>query len=332
MYTYLDLQKLGKSQIQVIPSGQSITLSNLALGQNAYFVEGGKGAFSLRVKNCEGQDVSEMAGSINGYARLDYAPPGNVACDAGGQTGCEKYNPYGPATVAIMTTEEGLDFSKSNDLQCAKDQAVSIKSNCPRCTSAINVGEGDSSVVKRLLDDPSTNGSTDLIARTEYLNNMPNCSFEEIMESIVNQSKFGLYKYQKPSVILDFGLRNGNNTAGTCSWTSDMIAKAYDDLFLLWTPQLAGAGIIGLSQTCYSDPCPGDNYYGFYTENGNAKNYTDAWFKKGCGGYYYNSEGLTLTTFGMTDSQYVACDPSKIFAMLQGFMCMLNSTGIQLPR
>ena len=332
LYTYLNPQKLGNVTIGTIKPEESITLANLPLGQKAYFVQDGKGAFNLQVKTCEGSDMNDMAGKIGSYERQDYAPPTNTICDSGGQTGCTKFNPYGPSTVAILTTEQGLNFSNPNDVQCAKDEVTSIKSTCQRCTSAINVGEANRSVVKTLLDDAKARGSTDIVARTVLLNNMPNCTFSDLMDSIINDSKFSLYTYQKPSIILDFGLKSGSNKAGTCSWTNETIGKAYDDLFLLWTPQLAGAGIIGLSQTCYSDPCPLLNYYGFYTENGAAKDYTDAWFKKGCGGYYYNSEGLTMTTFGMTESQYVACDPSKVFAMLQGFLCTINSTGITIPR
>ena len=332
VYTYLASAGLitGSQSYDIAP-GDSVSITGLPIGTYAYLVKGQSRAFSLKVKECEGNDVSELAGRIGNYERSDYAPPANTACDFGDQADCKKYNPYGPATIAILSTEEALNFSDPAEIQCAKDQITTIKAACPNCTTALNIGQGDDSLVQSLLSDPSVAGSTDILARSLMMNDMPNCSFPDIMNSLINQSKFSLYTYKKPSVILDFGFKNGSNRAGTCSWNNDSISQAYDDLFLLWTAQLSGSGIIGISQTCYEDPCPLRDFYGFYNQDGTPKEYTNAWFKKGCGNYYYGGEGLTLATFAMNESMYSLCDPSKVFAMLQSYMCTLGGSGLKLP-
>jgi len=109
------------------------------------------------------------------------------------------------------------------------------------------------------------------------------------------------------------------------NWTNETIRNAYDEFFDRWIMQLAAAGYIGAAQYCYKDPCVGNDYYGVYTEWEGKKAWSDAWFKSGCGRYYYNAEGLSLLTFDMNYTEVPLCNPGKYMAILQQLKCLVQS-------
>ncbi|VVB73963.1 Uncharacterised protein [uncultured archaeon] len=280
-------------------------------------------SMTVSVKDCDGTDVSSIAERIGQYERSDYK---TSACDTGDQADCADYNPYGPATVAILTTEEGLDLTNATERACALAQLGVIQSACPQCTSALYVGDMNISDTRSLLSgindsDPALLNGTRMIARSALLNDYPTCSIDDVMNDLINSSKQTLYTYEKPTVLLDFGIKASNSTAGNCTWTNESIISAYTDLFGIWIPLLAGSGVVGISQHCYTDPCPQNDNYGLLTDVGADKAYTPSWFQEGCGRYYYNAEGLSLTTFSMADTNYSLCDPSRILAVLQSAEC-----------
>ena len=281
---------------------------------------------AVSVKDCSGEDMLTIASRIGGYERPDYK---TADCDTGSRADCRLYNPYGVSTVAIVTTEEGLDLSNTKDMNCSIAEINAIKSACPNCTSALYVGQTNYTSLSAALStmnasSPSTMQSLGLIAHSALVNNYPSCNIADIMNDKINMSKLALYNYTKPSIILDFGLKEGNNTYNNCTWNNASITEAYSDLYGLWIPMLAGSGTVGLSQYCYTDPCPKNDNYGLFTARAAEKPYTGAWFREGCGRYYYNAEGLSLTTFSLTDSNYSLCDPSRMLAVLQSAECAIG--------
>jgi plastocyanin len=588
-----------------IPAGGSYTVpaAFLTSGEHTYVDSKVLRAFRVSVKECSGSDISLIANGISSYEADSYAPPANLACDTGVQTDCKKYNPFGPSTVAIVTTEEGLNMSDPSDASCAMEQLPYLKASCPKCTSALLVGNinldllnktifrglGDTGTVETLPEDTllpyigvvtlggttytvlngtftitgpgaftltggallknltnvikdgttkvnggtvatsggnyfiirsgtvnivdgssfeitggefttfngtvpasgkysissgafttedtqlritqgtaavaegllSINGSfsslsggkittgtatvsggsftirgerilitggltggaatidnaqirikdatfvtsagaldnLDLVAYTalfnDYtgdvcrelcdenaqksedtcianaiekkeacnkkaddearakciedvsakkaacINGIPNgkdactegcgtCSVDNIMNEKVALSKLALYNYKKPSILLELGAKEGSNAAGTCNWTNDSIIKAYTDFYDWWVPILAGSGTIGAAQHCYQDKCISMDIYGLLDVKGNDKAWTNAWFKEGCGNYYYKAEGLMPLTFSLKETNYSLCDPSRMFALLQQMRCMLEKGGVDL--
>ncbi|MEM3369973.1 MAG: hypothetical protein QXE90_03965, partial [Candidatus Micrarchaeia archaeon] len=99
---------------------------------------------------------------------------------------------------------------------------------------------------------------------------------------------------------------------------------AYQDFYGIWIPILAGSGVLGTAQYCLTDPCPSFDFYGLLTSGKTNKPWTDAWFREGCGRYYYAAEGLSFTTFSMKETNYSMCDPSKMLALLQTAQCAVG--------
>ncbi|VVB73977.1 Cupredoxin-like domain protein [uncultured archaeon] len=283
-------------------------------------------SMSVSVKDCDGSDLSSIAERIGQYERPDYR---SSACDTGDQDDCASYNPYGPSTISVLTTEEGLDLNNATERACALAQLSIITSACPQCTSGLYVGGMNTSDIGSLLHDmregePALFNGLDVIARSGLVNDYASCDIDAYMDDLVNSSKKTLYDYNKPSIVLDFGIRDGNNSANNCTWTNESIVAAYNDIFGIWIPILAGSGTVGLSQHCYTDPCPQNDNYGLLTSRSAEKPYAAAWFREGCGRYYYNAEGLALTTFSMNDTNYSLCDPSRILAVLQSAECSIG--------
>lgn len=388
-----------------IPAGGSVTLPSLSPGPHIFLDSTIPRAFKVRVKECEGSDIALIANRIGEYEKIDYAPPLNTACDAGQQEDCKKYNPYGPATIAIVTTEQGINMSNASEFACAVDQLVYIKSGCPNCTAAFYIGKTNLSELNKTLNAINQSGKLsvlDLIAQSAFFNDYTGdvcrercaaqaqtdisncdatrstciadcsgtgteaeveecktgcnsrhatcidqavlanstcnegcdvCSLENVLNEKVALSKFALYNYQKPSILLEFGAREGEAASGKCSWTNESIIQAYTDFYDWWIPILSGSGIIGAAQYCYQDQCslsPTRKDYGLYTLNGGEKAWTKAWFKEGCGNYYYKAEGLMPLTFSMKERNYSLCDPSRMFALLQQMRCALEREGVKL--
>jgi hypothetical protein len=153
------------------------------------------------------------------------------------------------------------------------------------------------------------------------------CSIDNIINEKIDLAKLALYNYTKPSIILKMGAKEGPGVNNTCNWTNDTIKAAYEEFYDRWIPIMAGAGIIGAAQYCYSDPCPDYGYYGLYSERQKEKDWTTAWFKEGCGRYYYEAEGLTPLTFSTYETNYSMCDPSRMFALIQQMKCLEEKLG-----
>lgn len=338
LYYYVSPEGIRQDSITIDPNSKLQVFAPLQSEEMIYIDNKTKNVLPISVKsiiNTTGgvdcsADLSSMALGIASYERLDYA---TQACDSGKQTECASYNPYGPATVTFFASEVGLNLSNSSERLCAFQQLASVKTICPNCTTVLNVGDVNITQLKEILDSANStiilgNKSLDyidVIGYDEFLNNYPTCSFEDIMNSIVNKSKLGLYNYTKPSIIMRFGLKDGvSNTNPACNWTSESIVTAYQDFYGLWIPILAGSGVLGTSQYCLTDPCPSLDFYGLLTSGKTNKAWTDAWFREGCGRYYYAAEGLSFTTFSMKESNYSMCDPSKMLALLQTAQCAVG--------
>ena len=321
IYDYLSGAGTTQGQQILVPAGGSRTITPPSKGEYTYLDKDLLKTATIAVKDCSGSDIGYIASRIGGYERSDYK---TRACDTGNKSECRSYNIYGPATIGILTTEDGLRLDDAADMNCASDQLINLKSNCPNCTSALLIGKTDVNKLASALSQLEAKGTVnkiDLIAHTALANDYGSCNIADIMNEKINLSKFALYNYQKPSVLLDFGIKPGNNTAKTCEWTDASISEAYNDFFGLWIPILAGNGVIGASQYCYKDACPKLDYYGLVDRFSRDKKYTDAWFKEGCGKYYYNAEGLSLLTFSPYETNYSLCDPSRVLALLQQMEC-----------
>jgi hypothetical protein len=433
-------------------------------------------SFKLTVKNCNGSDMSDIANAIGGYDS-EYPGYDTEKCNTGSLEECTEYNPHGPSTIAIVTTEEGLDLNRNNDLQCAAEQIDTIHRDCPNCTATLMVGKTDitkldsilynlrtgtsslnciskdpalynctpasssttetncnvsligkgacdhstvrctpitsaiscsqilgkcafkviDSTSPSLCDDdckpkyigikcsqsggnceagPPTTTQTDtlctksvdqncyfddanysffkdtticksnpcevgssqpkldslnsycdsvteikpdLVAHSLLFNEYPECDLAPMMERLVNMSKMTLYKYHTPSVLLKMGAKE----QPPC-WNNETLTAAYKSFYSDWIPILAGSGFIGAAQYCYGS-CPGEGNEGY---NIQGKTFSDAWFKEGCGGYYYEGNGLSLLTFSSRESNYSFCDPSKMFLLLQQMKCIQEGAGI----
>jgi plastocyanin len=326
-YQYVDPHGITSEAIIIDPNSQkTITVPSSPLPQEfAYIDSQTLNALPVAIKSCSGSDLSSIALGIGSYERLDYMSPD---CDAGKRNECKSYNPYGPATVAFVSSEAGLNLSDSTELNCALGQLETVKQNCPNCTTVLNVGKVNITELNSILSAANSSGKldkVDAIGYDEFLNEYPTCSFEDVMNSIVNKSKLGLYNYTKPSIIMRFGLKEGESlTNPACNWTGESITTAYQDFYGLWIPILAGSGVLGTAQYCLTDPCPSLDFYGLLTSGKTNKPFTDAWFREGCGRYYYNAEGLSFTTFSMKETNYSLCDPSRMLALLQTAQCAVG--------
>jgi plastocyanin len=326
-YQYVDPHGITSEAIVIDPNSQkTITVPSSPLPQEfAYIDSQTLNSLPVAIKPCSGSDLSSIALGIGSYERLDYMSPD---CDAGKREECKFYNPYGPATVAFVSSETGLNLSDSAELNCALGQLETVKQNCPNCTTVLNVGKVNITQLNSILSAANSSGKldkVDAIGYDEFLNEYPTCSFEDVMNSIVNKSKLGLYNYTKPSIIMRFGLKEGESlTNPACNWTGESITTAYQDFYGLWIPILAGSGVLGTAQYCLTDPCPSLDFYGLLTSGKTNKPFTDAWFREGCGRYYYNAEGLSFTTFSMKETNYSLCDPSRMLALLQTAQCAVG--------
>jgi plastocyanin len=326
-YQYVDPHGITSEAIVIDPNSQkTISVPSSPLPQEfAYIDSQTLNALPVAIKSCSGSDLSSIALGIGSYERLDYMSPD---CDAGKREECKFYNPYGPATVAFVSSEAGLNLSDSAELNCALGQLETVKQNCPNCTTVLNVGKVNITELNSILLAANSSGKldkVDAIGYDEFINEYPTCSFEDVMNSIVNKSKLGLYNYTKPSIIMRFGLKEGESlTNPACNWTGESIITAYQDFYGLWIPILAGSGVLGTAQYCLTDPCPSLDFYGLLTLGKTNKPFTDAWFREGCGRYYYNAEGLSFTTFSMKETNYSLCDPSRMLALLQTAQCAVG--------
>lgn len=245
---------------------------------------------------------------------------------------CEAYDPFCAAKLTINQWTDGTAFCNRTaqfkcDLvpeyaafatagpaggsPCIKDTALE------KCNVSSDWIDDDGKFCRRKI---ITN--INLIAHSMRLDENAQCSFDDVMQNVINLSKIGLYEASAPSIILDAGAK-----AEGC-WTNATIKRAYDDFFDLWIPQLADAGVIGVAQYCLKDPCPKRDYYGLYTAWMGKKNWTDAWLLEGCGNYYYRAEGLTPLTFPMAETEIALCNPGKMMALLQQLRCFAEQAGI----
>ena len=324
-YQYVDPTGITQEgKVVVGPNSQSTINVPFASQEFAYVDEKSMNALPVTIKPCSGYDLSSIALSIGKYERLDYS---SIECDSGKIEECKDYNPYGPATVTFVSSEAGLDLTDSEELSCALSQIKTIKTYCPNCTTVLNVGELNITQLNAILLEANRTNITsriDVIGYDVFINDYPTCDFAEIMNSIVNSSKLALYNYSKPSILMRFGFKGGDSVYAACNWTEESIVNAYTDFYGLWIPILAGSGVLGTAQYCLTDPCPSLDFYGLLTEGKTNKAYTDAWFKEGCGRYYYNAEGLSFTTFSMKETNYSMCDPSRMLALLQTAQCAVG--------
>ncbi|MEM4159874.1 MAG: hypothetical protein QXO35_02620 [Candidatus Micrarchaeia archaeon] len=338
LYYYVSPEGIREESIIIDPNSKIQIFSPQQTEELVYIDNKTKNVLPISVKsiiNSTGDidcstDLSSMALAIGSYERLDYA---TQACDSGKQIECASYNPYGPATVTFFASESGLNLSNESERLCAFQQLASVKNICPNCTTVLNVGDANITQLKDILNSANSTlilgknaiEFVDVIGYDEFLNNYPSCSFEDIMNSIVNKSKLGLYNYTKPSIIMRFGLKDGtSNTNSACNWTDESIVTAYQDFYGIWIPILAGSGVLGTAQYCLTDPCPSFDFYGLLTSGKTNKPWTDAWFREGCGRYYYAAEGLSFTTFSMKETNYSMCDPSKMLTLLQTAQCAVG--------
>ncbi|MFH1285611.1 MAG: hypothetical protein ABIH99_03435, partial [Candidatus Micrarchaeota archaeon] len=249
-----------------------------------------------------------------------------------------EYNPYGPATPAIITTEEGLNLGNLEERTCAMAQLKNIKSYCPNCTVALIADEMDEPAVKAILESntgiivlnhadraPETIASREykdivgLIAQSAILNDYNvACNASKVWKIKEEFASKMVQEYGVPSIILDFGV------AEEGCWTKEVVWKMYGELYDKEITQLAGAGIIGIAQRCLSDNnCyPYDaRGFGLIDSTGTNKNPGfETWFDK-CGKYYYGMEGAAMTIFSADDKNGV-CDGSKIMSLYNDYKCL----------
>ncbi|MCX8202345.1 MAG: hypothetical protein N3G74_00870, partial [Candidatus Micrarchaeota archaeon] len=338
IYYYVTQEGVKAESITIDPKSQKTVQVPVLAEDFVYLDSTTQNVLPISVKsirNNAGQvdcsaDLSSMALAVASYERLDYA---TQACDSGKQKECASYNPYGPATVMFFASEAGLNLSDPDERLCPFQQLASVKQICPNCTTVLNVGDSNITKLNEILrsaNSTQVSGKAaityiDVIGYNELLNNYPTCSFEEIMNSIANKSKLALYNYTKPSIIMRFGLKDGESVSNSaCNWTGEMVTTAYQDFYGLWIPILAGSGVLGTAQYCLTDPCPSVDFYGLLTSGKTNKPWTDAWFREGCGRYYYAAEGLSFTTFSMKETNYSMCDPSRMLALLQSAQCAIG--------
>jgi hypothetical protein len=145
-------------------------------------------AFHIAVKECDGSDIAAIARAIGRYERPEYA---TGKCDAGKMPGCEDYNPYGPATVAILTTEEGLDLNNPEELRCAGEQLATAKAECPNCFTSLYVGKTNLASIKTAFQNSFVQAYADSASHSAYLNSYTGDVCKEICEIDALQVSIG---------------------------------------------------------------------------------------------------------------------------------------------
>ncbi len=248
-----------------------------------------------------------------------------------------KFNEHGPAWPSIVTSEVG-----QTDPDCTCAQLINITLECPNCTTALAVEYTGGAAEIAFVDDVlgSCKNSVDMVAffvdgnsLVASLDPAPctefpecNCNYSNVWQSISDLGAYALHEYGKPSAILSF--RMADEPAPSC-WDNATIAKMYSDFYKNQITGLTGSGIFGLSQACFEEnELSGDCFtnfqppgMGFIIDSGIPRQpQFDSWFVS-CGKYYYNSEGITMTTFSSNETNATVCDSSRIMDLYKDYKC-----------
>jgi len=283
--------------------------------------------FTLNVTNlCRGSEAWQVAKKLNRYDDLLFKNPEFDIIPG--------FNEHGPGWPSIVTSEVA-----QNDVNCVCKQLINITGECPNCTTALAVSypaQGMGFISSAFLN-PTCRNSTDVIALFIDGNNLAstipnlcdgscNCNFSKFWENLELFSKSVLYSYGKPTVILSFKMTEGL----TPCFNGETIGRFYKDLYSNPATQLTGAGLFGISQTCLNEQnlngdcfinAPNPTGYGLMTDASSPiQPEFNSWFSP-CGAYYYNSQGLTMTTFSGVETNSTVCDSSRIMDLYNEYKC-----------
>ncbi len=177
-------------------------------------------------------------------------------------------NPNRAGQIAAIFKESGpvilvseMDFDPLNETQIsdAKEQAIMMKANCPKCLIAIaprfyyneTLGYGPSyAAIDEIFSDPAAAQSIDLVAVGVNSHYAKSCTSAETLEDALNYSRYILLNHTKPTlwayVLFDLDWNAGGEAQGTCKWSEGEVTKGYSDLFK-YSPALVQAGVIGMA-------------------------------------------------------------------------------------
>lgn len=123
-----------------------------------------------------------------------------------------------------------------------------IKSNCKNCIVTATVKYGDFETVNDYKSRAGDWESIDVIAFTANLSSFSSCEPFVVIHNETDSLKSFAQNitelYHKPVIIIVSG-KEGNNSANTCKWTNETIARFYDYL-IRSTSELASSGVIAL--------------------------------------------------------------------------------------
>ncbi len=283
---------------------------------------------------CDAAEVTKIARKLNRYDAAIFQRPEFEIFPA--------YNQHGPAWPSIVTSEVGLGAGQA---PCICAQLKNITAECPNCTAALAVDYSDLGTAKQFVDsvfaNPACNKAdtkaialfVDGNALAASLHVCPgaypgcDCNYSKIWDDFAQFSKYVVYKYQKPTVVLSFKM---TDMPGTC-YDAPSLTRMYKELYSSSLTHMSGAGIFGLSYTCLNeDTLNGDCFInrnptgmGLMTSYGPpavSRQQADGWFQS-CGRYYYNSEGITMTTYSANETNSTACDASRLMDLYQQYKC-----------
>ncbi len=271
---------------------------------------------------CSGADVVPLAQKLNSY--LDNNP--EYMTPFWDKFYYKKYNPFGPSWPTLLTQDISIPLSNQN---CIADQLKNITKECANCTTTFAVRlpgatEADIQNIMRLARN-----STDMVGFIVFANTSSICeetggecvcNASRAWDEIKNLSRFVVYNYTKPTVILSYNLEGVG--VGACAGKG--VGAAFAEMYEKETYQLTGAGISGIAQYCLMDgtcqPLTGN--YGLTTGPPAyaRKEGFEEWFK-GCADYYYRSQGLTMTMCAANETNSTMCDPSRIMQLYDEYKC-----------
>ncbi|MFH1448006.1 MAG: hypothetical protein ABIG39_04025 [Candidatus Micrarchaeota archaeon] len=276
---------------------------------------------------CDGSEVKRISEKLNRFDDdIFQMPEFNIY---------PSYNEHGPCWPSIVTSE----VDQTNPA-CICAQLETITRECENCTTALAVVYPDqrepyvNSVFGMCADDADI-AALFIDANHLITTQLPgicdincNCNFTMFWDNIADFSSYILYNYGKPSTILAFKMEEN---PAAC-WDNETIGRLFEEFYQVPVTQLAGKGLFGLSYACFDDrtlagdcfihlpPNPSPAGKALTTGASRVQPEFDAWYGK-CGAYYYNSEGLTMTTFSGNDTNTTVCDSSRIMDLYQEYKC-----------